>query len=337
METLAALASPLALVAGALTVLLLEAFLGRRRPKAPAAVAVVFLAAAAFCAVRAWGQGWSYFGGRLVADELGLSLTVLFVLAGTAVLLMGLEYAALRGVDPGPFAGLVLIAVAGAAVMVSSADGLVVFLGLEVLSVASYALTGLKRDDRGSAEAAAKYFLMGSFAGAFFVFGWALIYGSTGGLSLTSAAPAAAVGTALVLAALLFKAAVAPFHMWAPDVYEGAPTPVTAFLTLVPKAAGLAVALRVVLPRLGPGAGSPLLTGLLGAAAVLTMFAGALGGLRQASFKRMLAYSSIAHSGFLLLAVIAGDAAGLVFYLVAYLFMNTGAFGVLALSAGPDG
>ena len=337
METLAALASPLALVAGALTVLLLEAFLGRRRPKAPAAVAVVFLAAAAFCAVRAWGQGWSYFGGRLVADELGLSLTVLFVLAGTAVLLMGLEYAALRGVDPGPFAGLVLIAVAGAAVMVSSADGLVVFLGLEVLSVASYALTGLKRDDRGSAEAAAKYFLMGSFAGAFFVFGWAFIYGSTGGLSLTSAAPAAAVGTALVLAALLFKAAVAPFHMWAPDVYEGAPTPVTAFLTLVPKAAGLAVALRVVLPRLGPGAGSPLLTGLLGAAAVLTMFAGALGGLRQASFKRMLAYSSIAHSGFLLLAVIAGDAAGLVFYLVAYLFMNTGAFGVLALAAGPDG
>jgi NADH-quinone oxidoreductase subunit N len=337
METIAALGSPLALVAGALAVLLLEAFLGRRRPKAPAAAAFVFLAAAAFCAVRAWGKGWSYFGGRLQADELALALTVLFVLAGAAVLLMGLDYALLRGVEPGPFAGLVLLALAGAAVMVSSTDGLVVFLGLEILSVASYALTGLQRAERASAEAAAKYFLMGSFAGAFFVFGLAFVYGSTGGLVLTAGAPAAALGTALVLTALFFKAAVAPFHMWAPDVYEGAPTPVAAFLTLVPKAAGLAVALRIALPRLGPAAVSPLFTDVLSAAAVLTMFAGALGALRQKSFKRMLAYSSIAHSGFLLVAVVARDAAGLVFYLAAYLFMNTGAFGVLALAAGPDG
>jgi NADH-quinone oxidoreductase subunit N len=225
--------------------------------------------------------------------------------------------------------------------MVSSKDWLVVFLGLEVLSVASYALTGLRRRDPSSSEAAAKYFLMGSFAGAFFVFGLALVFGTTGSLSLTSAARGAAgpaagavAGLGLVVAALFFKIAVAPFHMWAPDVYEGAPTPVTAFLTIAPKAAGLAVLLRLLAALPDRSALAPLAIPALSVAAVLTMFAGNLAALGQQSAKRLLAYSAIAHSGYLLVAVVAGDGPGLAYYLIAYAFMNAGAFGVLAALSG---
>ena len=251
---------------------------------------------------------------------------------------MGLKYAVRRDMNLGQFCGLLLLAVAGAMIMVSTANWLIVFLGLEVLSVASYALTGLKRNDAASSEAAAKYFLLGSFAGAFFVFGLAFVFGTSGSLDLSSGlSPAGAVGLGLILTALFFKIALAPFHMWAPDVYEGSPTPVTAFLTVVPKAAGLAVLIRVVAPA-GPVAGGiPAVFGpILSAVAVLTMFAGNLAALRQTSLKRMLAYSSVAHSGYLLVAVVARDAESFAFYLVAYLFMNAGAFGVLAAVTGKN-
>ena len=256
-------------------------------------------------------------------------LTALFVLAGMAVVIMGLKYAVRRDMNLGQFCGLLLLAVAGAMIMVSTANWLIVFLGLEVLSVASYALTGLKRNDAASSEAAAKYFLLGSFAGAFFVFGLAFVYGTSGSLDLSSSlSPAGTVGLGLIMTALFFKIALAPFHMWAPDVYEGAPTPVTAFLTVVPKAAGLAVLIRVVSPA--------VFEPVLSAVAVLTMFAGNLAALRQTSLKRMLAYSSVAHSGYLLVAVVSRDAESFAFYLVAYLFMNAGAFGILAAVTGKD-
>ena len=228
--------------------------------------------------------------------------------------------------------------------MVSSSDWLVVFLGLEVLSVASYALTGSRRNDRASSEAAAKYFLMGSFAGAFFVFGLAFLFGTSGALDFAASlreggAPsglpvASAVGLGLILTALFFKIAIAPFHMWAPDVYEGAPTPVTAFLTIAPKAAGLAVLFRVLAPLLDRGGAASVLGPAVSVAAVLTMFWGNLAALRQKSVKRLLAYSAIAHSGYILVAVVSGDGPGLVFYVIAYLFMNVGAFGVLAAMSG---
>ncbi|OGD14116.1 MAG: hypothetical protein A2W20_05355 [Candidatus Aminicenantes bacterium RBG_16_66_30] len=342
-----ALAPLLALVAGALLVLLLEAFLKRKDGELPAFVAVFALLASAFFTVVSWNVGNSgvYLHGRLLVDNLALLVTGVLVLAGIAVILMSLKYAAHQDMNLGQLCGLLLLAVAGAMIMVSSSDGLVVFLGLEVLSVASYAMSGLKRQDRASSEAAAKYFLMGSFAGAFFVFGLALVFGTSGSLDLTaglsagaslSAFPAAgAVGLGLILTALFFKIAVAPFHMWAPDVYEGAPTPVTVFLTIVPKAAGLAVLLRVLLPLLsGETAAAAVFTPALSVAAVLTMFAGNLAALRQKSVKRMLAYSSIAHAGYLLVAIVAGDAPSLVFYLLVYLFMNGGAFAVLVAMSG---
>jgi len=333
METFQALAPLIAVVAGALSVLLAEAFLRRTGREPLAYVAALALLAAGAFTVRSWNLDLSYFGGRLILDRFALLLMALFIVLGLVVVLMSLGYAARRGLNLGELCGLVLLAVSGLMIMVSSKDWLIVFLGLEVLSVASYALTGLKRTARVSSEAAAKYFLMGSFAGAFFVFGLALLFGTTGSLGFAPTTyggpPAAAVGLALILAALGFKIALAPFHMWAPDVYEGAPTPVTVFLTVGPKAAGLAVLFRLLVPSLRVGE-LAVFGPALSLLAVLTMFAGNLAALRQKNLKRMLAYSSIAHSGYLLIAVVAGDGPSLVFYLVVYLFMNTGAFGVLA-------
>ncbi len=327
MGSIMAAAPLVAVVAGALAVLFLEAFLKRKDSEVPAWAAVAALAAAGFFTVRSWNRGLACFGGRLSLDPLALVLTALFVLAGMAVVIMGLKYAGRRDMNLGQFCGLLLLAVAGAMIMVSTANWLIVFLGLEVLSVASYALTGLKRNDAASSEAAAKYFLLGGFAGAFFVFGLAFVYGTSGSLDLSSSlSPAGTVGLGLIMTALFFKIALAPFHMWAPDVYEGAPTPVTAFLTVVSKAAGLAVLIRVVSPA--------VFEPVLSAVAVLTMFAGNLAALRQTSLKRMLAYSSVAHSGYLLVAVVSRDAESFAFYLVAYLFMNAGAFGVLAAVTG---
>ena len=267
-----------------------------------------------------------------------------FVVVAAFVILMSLVYAPRRDINLGQLCGLLLIAVAGLMIMVSSSDWLVVFLGLEILSVASYALAGLRRNDRHSSEAAAKYFLMGSFAGAFFVFGLALLFGTSGALDVASslrgggslAGPpvVSVVGLGLILAALFFKIAIAPFHMWAPDVYEGAPTPVTAFLTIAPKAAGLAVLYRVLSPLQDHGGAASVFGTVVSVAAVLTMFWGNLAALRQKSVKRLLAYSAIAHSGYLLVAIVAGDGPGLVFYVIAYLFMTAGAFGVLAAMSG---
>ncbi len=338
-----ALAPLVSVVVGALAVLLLEAFLGRKAPKLPAFVAVAaFGLAGLFAFLNGRGGSSVYFGGRLTLDPPALILLAVFSLLGIFVVLMGLKYAERQDVNIGQFCGLLLIAAAGAMIMVSSSDWLIVFLGLEVLSVASYALTGLKRQDPASAEAAAKYFLMGGFAGAFFVFGLALLFGTTGSLDLAAGLAAnpgglpatAAVGFGLILTALFFKAAIAPFHMWAPDVYEGAPTPVTVFLTVAPKVAGLMVIFRALLPVVRTEGAAAVFVPALSVAAVLTMFAGNLAALRQSSVKRMLAYSSIAHSGYLLVAVVAGDGPSLVFYLVAYLFMNAGAFGVLVALTG---
>jgi NADH-quinone oxidoreductase subunit N len=328
-----------ALVAGSLLVLLLEAFLTRKDSELPAYAALFVLLAAAVLAFAPWPvrPNGAYLHGRFLVDNLALALTAVLLLSTVVVVLMSLKYAAHQGLNLGQLCGLLLMAVAGAMIMTATTDALVVFLGLEVLSVASYALTGLRRASRTSSEAAAKYFLMGSFAGAFFAFGLAFVYGSSGSLDLAgpAAAPGAAIGLGLILIALFFKLAVAPFHMWAPDVYEGAPTPVTVFLTVVPKAAGLAVLFRILDPLLRAATKPAAVLGpALAVAAVLTMFAGNLAALRQSSVKRMLAYSSIAHAGYLLVAIVSGDAPGLVFYLVVYLFMNTGAFAVLVAVSG---
>jgi len=232
-----------------------------------------------------------------------------------------------------------LLALSGMLIMVSSQDLLVIFLGLEVLSMSSYALAGLKRDDPKSTEAALKYFLLGGFASAFLVYGLALLYGVAGSISIPAIiisfqsgdniGPLAYVGLGLVIIGLGFKIAVIPFHMWTPDVYQGAPTPITAFFSIGPKAVGFAVLFRLLYPYWKVAIEDELIHSALWVIAVLTMVIANLIALRQTNVKRILAYSSIAHAGYLMVAILAQDTSSLLFYFVVYVFMNIGAFAAL--------
>ncbi len=339
MNSLNALFPLLAVVAGALVVLLLEVFIKKDRRDYLGYVSLAFLASAAFLAVSSWGKGYTYFQGGLALDDLAVILTLLFFLAVAFVILLSLKYIGQQDANHGEIFALLLLALSGLMIMTSSSDLLVIFLGLEVLSVSSYALAGLRRNNERSGEAALKYFLLGSFASAFLVLGLAFLFGAAKSLAVPAVVAhfgAAAgsptlglVGLALVLVGFGFKIAVVPFHMWTPDVYEGAPTPVTAFFSVGPKAAGFAVLLRFFVNFWGlvPDGGG--LFWALWTSSVLTMVVGNLVALRQTNIKRLLAYSSIAHAGYILVAILAQDQSGLVFYLAAYLFMNVGAFAAL--------
>jgi NADH-quinone oxidoreductase subunit N len=338
-------AAPLAILAGAaLLILVVAAFFPRSCCAIAGPGSVVAFAAAAVADTLSWGKGYVLFGGELFMDNPAVVFIGLFCGAGMLVVLSGFGHVKRRGIDPGAYHALLLLACAGATVMVSSSDLLVILLGLELLSISGYAMAGLDRADPRSTEAAVKAFLTGSLASAFLIFGLAFMYGASGSLEIPAVlaalgAPASAVwlgpvGLGMVVVGFAFKVALVPFHMWAPDVYEGAPTPVTAFLTVVPKTAAFAVLLKFLI---APGSGLDPVRTALGAVAGLTMVTASLAALRQKNVKRLLSYSSIAHSGTILLAVVAGDGPGLAFYLAVYLFMNIGAFTAVMVLAGNDG
>lgn len=339
MDSLTALAPLVAIVVGALIVLLLEVFLKKERRDYLGYVSLVFLGAAGFLAASSWNKGLTYFGGGLALDNLAIFLTLLFGLAVAFVILLSLKYIRQQDADHGEIFALLLLALSGLMIMTSSPDLLVIFLGLEVLSVSSYALAGLRRNDQKSGEAALKYFLLGSFASAFLVLGLAFLYGTARSTSIPeiiaffgrAAGPSVLglLGVGLIVIGFGFKIAVVPFHMWTPDVYEGAPTPVTAFFSVGPKAAGFVVFLRLFLNYWDATADGNALFWALWTISILTMIVGNLVALRQTNVKRILAYSSIAHAGYLMVAVLARDYASLVFYLTAYVFMNIGAFAAL--------
>jgi len=339
MNSLASLFPLLAAVAGALTVLLLEVFIKKEKRDYLGFVSLAFLAAVAYLAVSSWNRELMYFQGTLSLDNLAIVLAVLFCLTVALVILLSLKYIGQQDANHGEIFALLLLALAGLMIMTSSSDLLVVFLGLEVLSVSSYALAGLRRKDEKSGEAALKYFLLGSFASAFLVLGLAFLFGGAGStfipeiiVYLGESAGSSLLGLfglALVLVGFGFKIAVVPFHMWTPDVYEGAPTPVTAFFSVGPKAAGFVVLLRVLMNFWATVQVSSLIFWALWTMSVLTMIVGNLVALRQTNVKRILAYSSIAHAGYLMVAILARDYSGLIFYLAAYLFMNIGAFAAL--------
>ncbi|OGD17556.1 MAG: hypothetical protein A2Y69_09585 [Candidatus Aminicenantes bacterium RBG_13_59_9] len=338
---------PLAvLTAGALLLLVLEAFLKSKDKAYQGYLSVAFLGMSFYALARGWNRGLTYFQGSLGLDNLGLFLSLLLTLAVAFVILISLKYIPLTGLNIGEYYPLLLLALSGLVIMLTTTNLLVIFLGLEVLSVSSYALAGLRLHDEKSSEAALKYFLLGSFASAFFVFGLALCFGATNSLEMSAvidslrsgSGPAllALAGLAFILAGLAFKMSLVPFHMWTPDVYEGSPVPVAAFFSVGPKAVGFAVLLRLAIPLLGDGHRSGALQGLLTALAVLTMIVPNLAAIRQSNIKRLLAYSSIAHAGYLLLAVLAGDAENLVFYLTVYVFMNLGAFAAVTALCRKD-
>lgn len=343
MNSFLALLPLLVIVPASLVVLLLEVFLSRENRDYLAYLSLIFLAVCGIVCGTFWDRSYSYFNGNLLLDNFSLFLSLLLILCTGFVILISMKYIALQDANHGEYYALLLLALSGVLIMVSSADLLVIFLGLEVLSISSYALAGLRRKDEKSSEAAIKYFLLGSFATAFLIYGLALlfgaahstdigtiisVFGSEAGLSLMGL-----IGLGLVVIGFGFKIAVVPFHMWTPDVYQGAPTPITAFFSVVPKAAGFAILLRIFLPYWQTALHTRPLFWLLWAISVLTMVVGNLIALRQTNVKRILAYSSIAHAGYLLVALLARDYRNLVFYLLVYLFMNIGAFAaVTALS-----
>lgn len=339
MNSLMALVPLLTIVVASLLILLLDVFLKRDNRNYLAFLSLLFLLAGGFACVSFWNRAYSYFQGSLLLDQFALFLSILLLIAVAFILLLSMKYLSLQDMNSGEYYALLLMGLAGMLIMVSSEDLLVIFLGLEVLSISSYVLAGLKRKDEKSSEAAVKYFLLGSFAAAFFVFGLALLFGAAQSTRIpdiielfrSEDGPGnmALFGVLLLIIGFGFKIALVPFHMWTPDVYQGAPTPITAFFAVGPKAAGFAVFLRFFTENWDLSADTRLLFQTLGALSILTMVVGNLVALRQTNVKRLLAYSSIAHSGYILLAVLARDGASLVFYLTVYLFMNIGAFAAL--------
>jgi len=293
-------------------------------------------------------MGYSYSGlpysSLIQVDE--LSVFMFFALFTFAFLAMlgSLDYLEREGMQHGEYYALVLFATAGMAVMACAQELLTAFVGLEVSSIASYILAGYRRNAPKSNESALKYFLLGSFATAFFLYGAALIFGGTGSTQLETIRDAMlhpnplrpveptliVLGSALVLVGLSFKVATAPFQFWTPDVYEGAPTPVTGLFASGPKAAAFAILVRVFYSAFGSTSGTWFWAIWISAA--LTMFLGNLAALVQTNIKRMLAYSSIAHAGYILVAFAANSELGiaaLLFYILAYALVKLGAFTLL--------
>ncbi|MHB1342781.1 MAG: NADH-quinone oxidoreductase subunit N [Thermoleophilia bacterium] len=340
---LIAILPELILVLAACLVLVVEPFL-RQDKTAAVAIALTALLASGVVAVGLAGREQAAFSQMIVLNEYAVFFKVLFAAAGALTVLMSPRYLEANGRHLGEYYVLLLFAVVGMDIMAAARDLIAFYVGLELMAVSSYLLAGFMRYQARSNEAALKYFITGAFASAITLYGISLIYGYTGatnyeqvGAALTAggATTGVALATALVLVGMGFKVSVAPFHMWTPDVYQGAPTPVAAFFSVGPKAAGFAAILMVFVTALDVA--SSTWSVLFIVLAVLTMFVGNAFALAQKNVKRMLAYSSIAHVGYLLAGLgalghsgdyLAGEA--ILFYLAAYTFMNLGAFGILA-------
>jgi NADH-quinone oxidoreductase subunit N len=325
----------------AMVVMLADVFVKGPDRDGLAVFGITGLAVAIGTACWLWQSGGEAAGfqNTLRGDHYALFFAVLIAAGAAFTLLMSVDYLREQPLPAGEFHALVLLSTSGMVFMAAANDLIVIFLALEVMSMAVYVLAGMMRADGRALEAAVKYFLLGAFASAFLLYGIAFLYGATGSTRLDVIAksiadhgtsPFVMVGIALLLVGLGFKVAIAPFHVWTPDVYEGAPTVVTAFMAVGVKAAGFAALARVFLDALR--ALAPSWTGLFWVLAVLTMTIGNVTAVTQRSVKRMLAYSSIAHAGYLLVGLVAASrdgGAALLFYLVVYTCMNLGAFGVL--------
>jgi NADH-quinone oxidoreductase subunit N len=340
-----ALLPELVLTAGAVVLLLLIAWRHRTAGDLRAAgwVTLAALGATAIAATWLWWNrtGPEGLAGMVALDDFRWVTDWLFLGAAALTVLISFSYLEREQILAPEYYLLIVFATLGMMLMGGGGDLMVIFLGLELMSVAVYVLAGFDRRSARSAEAALKYFLLGAFASGFLLYGIALIYGATGTTNLALIGVQASMmdapsvmllaGLALLLVGFAFKVAAVPFHMWAPDVYDGAPTPVTAFMATGVKAAAFAALFRILTQAFGHAGGGPwreIVWGL----AVLTMAGGNLLALAQRSLKRMLAYSSVAHAGYLLVAVASGRAAGtaaFIVYLAAYTLMTLGAFALL--------
>lgn len=304
-------------------------------------VAILAGAASLWIAAQATDPGARMYFGSFALDHFAVFFKSLFLLTAALTVLLSVDYLERWDARPGEYHALILFATVGMMIMASGVNLVVIYVGLELMALSTYVLAGYFRREAASHEAAAKYFVLGALSSGILLYGLSLIYGSFATLDLALLAEKAAagpvstpalVGIALLGCGFLFKVAAVPFHMWTPDVYEGAPTPITAFMSVGPKAAAFAMFLRVFDGSFA--ALAPQWRWLIGGAAVLTMIWGNIAALTQDNVKRMLAYSSIAHAGYALVGLVAGGAAGIqsvMFYLLVYTVTNLGAFGFVVL------
>jgi NADH-quinone oxidoreductase subunit N len=348
-----ALLSPLVFTIGlAMAVVIADMIRPGRDDIVSALAGLGILAAMVLTALVGLGETREIFGGVYVVDRLTTFLDLLFLAIAFLTLLFGPDYLRPRGLPMAEFAATLLFAISGAMLIAGSRDLLILFLGLELLVLPGYMLAGYAKRDGYSTEGAIKYFLLGSFSSAIFLFGLAFTWGITGttrigqvatilqGMGGVALSPGLLMGLALLTTGVAFKIAAVPFHYWTPDAYQGSPTPVTGYLSVGPKVAAFALILRLFVEALAPLKAD--WTAVVVVLAALTMTLGNLIAITQDNIKRMLAYSSIAHTGYILvgLAAYAGAPAGsdaeraglegLLFYTVAYAFMNLGAFAVVA-------
>lgn len=324
---------------------LLVAAFGRKESggAAASAVALVGSGMALVFTFFLWDVNTSIFNNLYTIDNFGTFFKGLALIVSLLVTLLSFRYVDREGIIKGEYYALLLFGVLGMMVMVSSNHFITIFIGLEVMSISIYVLCGLLSGNRASAEASLKYFLLGAFATAFLLYGMALIYATTGILDIRGIAkyvmsgnfsltPMFMIGMALIIVGFGFKTASVPFHMWTPDVYQGAPTSITAYMATGIKAAAFGAFLRVFYTAF-----APLLMNwseMLWVIAVATMTLGNITALVQNDVKRMLAYSSIAHAGYILIAFVVGDqgsSASILYYLLAYTFMNIGAFAIVII------
>ncbi len=328
-------------------VMLLDPIMDERRSQRTLGVVALLGAIAALAATlyQAQQQFWGFgFWEMVKVDPFSIFFHVLVIGVTIVVILSSYEYMEVQQIRAGEYYGLILFGAVGMALMSSAVELVLIFIALEISSIATYILAGFRRRAAISSEASVKYFLLGSFATAFFLYGVALMFGATGSTSIArisaglgpfngSGGPLLAyLGVALMFVGLGFKVAAAPFHIWTPDVYEGAPSPVVGFMSTGPKAAVFAVLIRIMFQAHAPGR-----VGLIWVVAALSMTIGNVAALVQDNVKRLLAYSSIAHAGYLLVAFAALPENGIpaaMFYTASYAAMNVGAFAVVGHFAG---
>lgn len=330
----------------ALAVLIIEALLSKSEGII-VWLSLAGLLAAMVTAFSSISMTGTAFVGMVTTGGYASYFAIVFCLSGVLSIMLSRVYIRNQGIEHGEYYVLLLFAVVGMMLMAAAADLIMLFLGLELMSLCFYILAGFARTRVTSNEAALKYFLLGAFATGFLLYGIALVYGATGtttidviieeaGAGLES--PLFLIGLGLLLVGLGFKVAAVPFHMWVPDVYEGSPTTVSGFMSTGGKAAAFSALLLIFAPKMIHAVDS--LRDVLAAVATLSMIVGNVIAISQSNVKRMLAYSSIAHAGYILVGVIAANEAGangVLFYLLAYTVMNVGAFGILAVGESQEG
>ena len=329
-------------IVGACVLLMLAPVRGRRFGPLLfwSSLATVIAAAAATFALA--GEPRLVYSGMFVVDDFSVFFKAVFYLATGLCVLMSPRYLEEEDIARGEYYVLLLFALAGMMIMASGLDLLSIYVGMELQALCIYVLTGFIRQERRSNEAALKYVILGSVSSGIFLYGLSLVYGITGTTQLTDMAaalgtgdahdPALVLATVFLVTGLIFKVGAVPLHMWVPDVYEGAPTTITAFMSVGPKAAAFAILLRIFLDAMAPAA--EIWVVVVAVIAVLTMALGSFVALVQTNIKRMLAYSSIAHAGFVLLGLVAGGrdgVASVMLYLLIYVFMNLGIFAIIIM------